>query len=220
MSNIRREDWESLVPTVGGWGINDANYNVCITEKINGKTKITRICPYYKDWCGIIERCYRLNYQENHPTYVNCTICEEWKYLSNFIKWVDSQPNRDWQNCELDKDILFKDNKQYNSETCVYIPKKLNTFIATNSHRRGDCMIGVQYVPTKSKKNPYQARCHNPSNGKQMYLGNYSTELEAHKAWQAKKHQYALVYAAQQQDPRLVKVLTERYAPDKDWTKA
>lgn len=204
---------------IHGWAVNDVDYEVTRTEVVNGKKKIVWVCPYYKKWKDILKRCLCPKFQTKRPTYKGCTVTDEWKHLSDFIKWVDSQPNRDWMNCESDKDFLFEGNKHYGPETVVFVPKKVNIFITDRGKARGDCMIGVCYKPYDSKKNPYQAYCCNPFIGGQKYLGCYPTEIEAHLAWQAKKHEYACRLAALQTDERIAKVLRERYTPDKDWTK-
>lgn len=202
---------------VCGWGINDVNYVVQKKQYIGGKQKQIWICPYYKDWKTMIQRCYSVEYLKQRPTYKGCTISEEWRYLSNFIKWVDSQPNKDWQNCEPDKDLLLNNNKHYSPETVVYISRSLNLFITDRGNNRGDLMIGV--TPSKgSNKNPYRAKCGNPFTGKGEYLGLFPTELEAHKAWQTRKHKYACQLADLQDDPRVANILISRYPPDKDWT--
>ena len=201
-----------------GWGINDVNYSITKSETINGKNTKVWVCPYYSKWSGMIERCFDIKYQEKKPTYRDCTICEEWKYLSNFIKWVDSQPNKDWVNCEPDKDILFQGNKHYSPETVVFVSRQINNFLTDSGKIRGAHMIGVSYIPQGSEKNPYRSECNNPFKRKGRYLGIYPTELEAHLAWQAKKHEYACALADLQDDPRVAQALRERYAPDKDWT--
>lgn len=199
-----------------GWGINDVPYHVNVVQYVKGERKILWTCPYYMDWKSMIQRCHSEKYQQNKPTYIGCTICEEWKHLSNFIKWVDSQPNRNWQNCSLDKDFLVEGNKHYSPETCVYIPRTLNSFTVRSEKFKGDYMLGVSI--SDSIKSPYQVKCSNPFSNKNQYLGIFETELEAHKAWQVKKHEHALRLADEQSDPRVAKVLRERYAPDKDWT--
>jgi hypothetical protein len=200
-----------------GWGINDADYKVTKYSIVDGKYKQVWVCPYYEDWRGILERCLCPNFQKNWTSYLGCSIVVEWKYLSNFIKWVDSQPNRNWQNCVLDKDLLIRNNKIYSPDTAIYIPNKLNCFITDSKKSRGQLMIGV--TTNKLDKNkPYLSQCNNPFGQGGKNLGYYRTELEAHKAWQAKKHEYACQLADLQQDPRVAKVLRERYAPDKDWT--
>ena len=200
-----------------GWGVVDVAYNVTRSETINGKRKLVWICPYYVKWKSIIERCLCPKKQVKCPTYKGCTITEDWKHLSNFIKWVDSQPNRDWVKCEPDKDFLVQGNKHYSPETVVFVPRKVNTFIIDCGKSRGSYMIGVNYEPYNGKKNPYKANCRNPFGGS-SYIGMFPTEIEAHKAWQAKKHEYACLLADEQTDERIASRLREMYASDTDWT--
>lgn len=201
-----------------GWGIKDVDYLAHKYEKIEGKHRLIWICPYYRKWNSMIQRCFCPRSLEKLPTYKGCTICDEWKYLSNFIKWVDAQPNRDWQVCNLDKDFLFEGNKHYGPESVVFISGRLNTFIINRGNDRGSYMLGVAYTPDKSKRNPFQAKCSNPFTGKVEYLGYFPTELEAHLAWKAKKHDLARLYAKLQTDDRVIKRLYEMYALDTDWT--
>jgi len=44
--------------------------------------------------------------------------------------------------------------------------------------------------------------------------------LDAHLAWKQQKHEYACLLADLQEDSRVADALRQRYAPDKDWTKA
>lgn len=203
------------VKLIYGWGINDVGYDVCKHETVNGKRKCIWMCPYYVKWRSMISRCFNSKYLANKPTYIDCTICEEWKYLSNFIEWVDSQPNKDWVNCQLDKDLLSY-GKCYSPQTCVFVDEITNQFIKESGNSRGYCLLGV--CMTTSSIRPYKTQCRNPFNRDDRgYLGTFSNELKAHKAWQAKKHEYACQLAELQQDPRVAKALRERYAPDKDW---
>lgn len=203
---------------IHGWGINDVKHLVVKEEVVNGKRKIIWCCPYYTKWKSMLQRTFDFKYQNKQPTYTGCSICEEWKYLSNFIKWVDSQPNRDWKNCALDKDILIENNKIYSPDSCVFIAAKVNAFVTTCLAHRGDFLLGVHWH-TESKK--FVSKCSNPFNINPdvgRYLGLFDTELEAHKAWQAKKHEYACLLAEEQKDPRVADALRNRYAPDKDWS--
>lgn len=200
-----------------GWGINDVDYPITKSGIVNGVCKTIWICPYYEDWKNMIQRCYSVDVQNRQPTYKACTVCEEWKYLSNFIKWVNSQPNSNWQNCELDKDFLLKGNKHYSPDTCVYIDKILNGFMVDSGKIRGNLMIGVSL--SKRKKNPYTAQCCNPFlKGKGTYVGVYSTELEAHLAWKAKKHGYACQLSDMQEDLRVANILLQMYDKNTDLT--
>lgn len=90
---------------IHGIGINDADYNVYITTKTEGKKKIIWICPFYRCWKNIFKRCYGESWLEQYTTYIGSTTTEEWKYFSNFKSWMEQQ---DWENNELDKDILLQ----------------------------------------------------------------------------------------------------------------
>ena len=197
---------------VFGWGINDVDYEVTRYETINGKNKIVWCCPYYLDWQSMLRRCFDVKFQNRRPTYKGCTITDNWEYLSQFIKWVDNQPNRDWQNCEPDKDFLITGNKHYSPETVVYIPKNMNVFITDHGAARGHYMIGVTCSYKSSNKNPFMSRCNNPFTNKNDYLGRFPTELEAHLAWKAKKHEHACRLAELRDDPRVAKRLREMYS--------
>lgn len=202
---------------IEGWGINDADYNISRTAIVGDRRITIWVCPYYQKWKDVIVKAHSLKFKLRNPTYINVTVCEEWKYFSNFRKWVDSQPNMDWMNCDLDKDILNVGNKHYSPETCVFVPRNINTFLTDSGRIRGKLMIGV-CLKKGLKLNPYQAYCNTGIGGGSAHIGYYSTELEAHKAWQAKKHEYACMLAEKQQDTRVADALRQRYAPDKDWT--
>lgn len=211
MSKVRKKNL-----LIFGWGINDVDYPVQLYGTVNGKLKRIWICPYYKCWYDIVRRAKSTYLKTKRPTYENVSICEEWKYLSNFIKWVDTQPNRYWHSCHPDKDLLCcNKHKIYSPDTVVFIPESLNQFVKDRGNDRGSYMLGVN-----KQGNGYIAKCANPFGNSEdgRYLGYFTTEIAAHKAWQAKKHEYALRLAEEQDDPRVAKALRERYAPDKDWT--
>lgn len=198
-----------------GIGINDANYVVGTNELCDntGRYKKKWTCPYYVKWFGIFNRCYSKVRLSKYPTYEHCEVSEDFHRFTDFVSWVNLQPNRDWQKCHLDKDLLVEGNKVYSPSTCVFITPKVNGFLIDRKRFRGDLLLGV----SKDRRR-FKARCMNPFTGKAKHLGNYTTELEAHKAWQAKKHEHACQLADLQEDPRVAQALRERYAPDKDWT--
>ena len=68
---------------VYGVGINDVNYVIRIVEqlpKTNGKRKEKLIwkCPFYSRWASMLERCYSKSLLEKYPSYIGCSVCEEW----------------------------------------------------------------------------------------------------------------------------------------------
>ena len=195
---------------VYGVGIMDADYVVneiiTIGYSKEGKRiqKLVWICPFYLRWKSMLKRCYSDKHQERHPTYKGCSVCEEWLKFSNFKAWMETQ---EWQGKQLDKDILFPGNKVYSPETCVFVDRRVNTFVTERNSSRGEWMIGVHWDKSSKK---FTAMC-NDGTGKRKYLGYFDTELEAHKAWLAFKLEQAKILAAEQTDPRVAKALIDRY---------
>lgn len=199
-----------------GWGVNDANYEVTKHSIINGKSVISFVCPYYRDWTDMVRRCFDTKLHERSPSYKGCTITEEWRHFSNYIKWVNSQPNKYWQNCTPDKDLLVIGNKHYSPETVVYIPHNVNSFVTDSKSSRGDLMLGVTLTGNIGK--PYRARCNNPITKKLDNIGVFQTEIEAHLAWKLYKHNIAAHLSLSQSDERIASCLKNRYSLENDWS--
>jgi hypothetical protein len=196
---------------VHGLGINDVDYKISRSielPKTDGKRnqKIVWICPYYQKWQNMLYRCGE-KYQKAHPSYTGCTIHPDWIYLSSFIKWVDSQPNKDWQTSFLDKDVLRVGNKVYSPNNCAFVEERVNKFILDRSAARGEYLIGCYLHRGK-----FKAKCGNPFTKESDTLGYFHTELEAHLAWKAKKHELACQLADLQSDPRVAEALRKRYS--------
>lgn len=111
---------------VCGKGINDMPYGWASANDRNYRV--------YNLWCGMIKRCYSEKVHERHPTYKNCTVCERWLYLSNFvedIKLIDGYEywlNNPNQRISLDKDIKSNGiNKCYCLEQCQFVSHAENT---------------------------------------------------------------------------------------------
>lgn len=193
---------------VCGVGINDANYVTQLFENLVGKQKRVWICPYYFRWKKMLERCYSDNYQNENPTYLGCYVCEEWKTFSNFKAWMEKQ---DWEENELDKDLLIHGNKEYCPDNCIFISKSVNLFMVERTSHRGAFPIGVYF---DKRKNKFRSRCRNSLTEKQEHLGYYDTPKEAHQAWLKRKRELAHQLAALQTDPRVAKALIDRYDVD------
>lgn len=194
---------------VCGIGINDADYVVEVKETISyisGKQKMKVIwrCPFHKIWENMIKRCYSKWHQLNSPTYKDCTVCDEWLVFSNFKSWMEQQ---DWEGKHLDKDILFIGNKVYNPDRCVFVSRQVNNFITDNRSNRGNLLIGVSW---KSDRQKFMASCNQFGNG-QKFLGYFSNETDAHKAWLSEKRRLSKILASQQTDVRVAKAIIERY---------
>lgn len=194
---------------VHGVGLNDADYVVSKEEStvIDGKRKrkLIWVCPYYKAWTSMLDRCYSTRWQEKHPTYVGCAVVAEWLTFSNFKNWMMAQ---DWESKQLDKDLLFQGNKVYGPETCVFVSSMVNTFTIDSGAARGEWLIGTYWHKQTEK---FQAKCSNPFTKKQESLGYFTCEQQAHQAWVKRKLELAHELAAEQTDPRVAKALIDRY---------
>lgn len=135
----------------------------------------------YKRWYNILIRCYDERIKAKHPTYAECSMCEEWHTFSNFKKWFDDNYVENYQ---IDKDILVKGNKVYSPDTCCFVPNRINTLLIKRTNDRGTEKIGV--IKTKSGK--YEASV-SKGNG-QVFLGTFGTELEAFNAYKREKESY------------------------------
>lgn len=184
---------------VHGVGINDGKYKAIV----DGKT--TRI---YGKWQRMLGRCYDEKSLIAKPTYNGCKVSENFKSYSLFYEWYTKQigfSNTGWQ---LDKDLLIKGNKVYSEDTCVLLPKEINTLITKNDARRGEYPIGV----SKHKRDGiYSATC-NFGKDVQKYLGSFSCPMKAFSVYKAAKESYIKQVAEQYKDvidPRAYKALLE-----------
>jgi hypothetical protein len=164
---------------VYGVGINDADYTVQPT--INGEVVW---CPYYMVWRNMLMRCYSETLHKTHPTYTDCTVCDEWKYFMTFRAWMMTQ---DWEGKCLDKDFLISGNKVYSPYSCAFIDNKINSFINDHGNRRGDYPLGVTFHTSGGR---FVARINQSGNRK--HLGLFDCPLEAHKHWQQAKLKLAI----------------------------
>ena len=137
----------------------------------------------YIIWCGILRRCYDPKFHKKEPTYKGCKVED---YLLNFqhmCEWIDKNYYEiPGEKMELDKDILCKGNKIYSRETCIFVPKRINSLFVKRDNARGDTSIGVDQLSSGN----YEVRC-NDGYGKRIYLGTYSTEEEAFQIYKKYK---------------------------------
>lgn len=135
---------------IWGVGITDVS-PVCYTDNQgNRKTFL-----WYRKWADMIRRCYDESYQKRFPTYIGCTVCDEWKYLSNFKQWYESHIQENYHEYQLDKDLLIPGNKVYSPDTCVLIPSEINCLIIKSDSIRGQYPIGVSFDKHNRKFKSY-----------------------------------------------------------------
>lgn len=200
---------------VYGVGINDADYVVQITVTegyVNGKRKQKKVwvCPFYETWRCMLRRCFSEKLKADSPTYKDVTCCQEWLTFSNFKRWMETQ---DWEGKQLDKDIIFPNNKVYSPETCAFVFGVTNTFVVASDASRGEYPLGVTW---NKKERKFQAQCKNPFTKKNEYLGLFSCPYEAHEAWRKRKHELAQLVAETETDVRVVEALKKRYSVE-EW---
>lgn len=130
----------------------------------------------YKEWYSMINRCYSDKYKSNKPTYKCCSVSEEWHNFQNFAKWFHENYYKvESEQMNLDKDILYKGNKIYSPNTCVFVPRNINLLFIKSDASRGEYPIGVNF---NKKDNNYMARCCT-NDGKRDIIGLYTTPEEA-----------------------------------------
>ena len=52
---------------------------------------------------------------------------------------------------DLDKDILFKGNKEYNPATCCIVPHRINTLFLNGKKKRGSLPLGIWFDKDKTR---------------------------------------------------------------------
>lgn len=170
--------WSEKKPQMGKrkiiFGV--AHFDINEAYNIDKQTKIA-----HDVWYNMLQRCYYTKYQESHPTYKGCSVCDKWLYFSNFKKWFD---NNYIEGYVLDKDILVNGNKIYSPDTCCFVPQEINALIITRTSHRNKNIKGVSIT----KYGKYAAFIH--KNKKTVNLGHYDTLEEAFSVFQSAKAEY------------------------------
>lgn len=177
------------------------------------------MCPYYEKWKQMLRRCYSQKEKDKNPGYQEVTCVPEWLSLSNFKSWMVVQEYRfyDGTMLELDKDMLFKDNKIYGPDTCVFLHHKVNSFIFRDEFHSRNHPLGVTYDKRTGK---YQAQCLDPFKYRSRHICYGFDPHELHLKYLGRKHQYACELADSEYvtDKRVAEALRKRYSYD-NWYK-
>ena len=173
-----------MIKLVMGVGINDRRYPVWAEGKV---------LKEYHLWYNLLARCQCPKYQRKHPTYIGCSASENFKSYSYFHEWVQQQIGFGQKGFELDKDLIFKGNKLYSEETCLFLPRELNGLLPSCKTVRGVLPIGVS-----SHMDRFRASCHTGSSSR--YLGHFDTPEEAHNAYKQAKESYIKLQAEKWKD--------------------
>ena len=186
---------DRMIPSVYGVGYLGGNFE--LKTYCNGKK-----CPIYDVWFRMMERCYSKKVHGRFPSYIGCHVSDDFKDYSKWRAWYDDyQYKHDgWQ---LDKDLLIKGNKTYSIETCVFLPKEINSMLTHRKKSKGDYPIGVML-----EKGKFRAMiC---TNGIGRRLGSFDSVTEAFNAYKEAKESYIKEIANKwksQIDPRAYEAL-------------
>lgn len=142
----------------------------------------------YDKWKSMLQRCYYEKTRNTYLSYDCCEVCNEWLNFQNFAEWYyKNYYEIDGEKMSLDKDILNKGNKVYNSNDCIFVPERINSLFVKRKEYRGDYPIGVcenglkyasyydRYIDGKSKK---------------IYLGSFNNPIKAFNAYKEGKEAY------------------------------
>ncbi|MGB4660176.1 MAG: hypothetical protein WBI07_13425 [Mobilitalea sp.] len=146
----------------------------------------------YKGWYDMHYRCYSEKLHERYPTYIGCSVCDEWHDFNNFLEWYkENYYEIEGQKMDLDKDILVKGNKVYSPDTCIFVPHEINTIFVNGKKNRGEYPLGVSWDNSRNSFRA-EARC--------KKLGRFKTAEQAFAAYKKEKE-------------KQIKELAKKYKP-------
>lgn len=163
-----------MAKLIYGVGVNDGRY----PAKVKGKN-----LKVYDTWRHFLERCYCPERQRKNPTYIGCQSSENFKSYSYFYEWCQNQAGFDQEDSQLDKDFLIKGNKLYSEDTCLFLPRRLNTLLLSCRSARGKLPVGVS-----AHQGKFLARCCTDKSS--THIGVFNTPEEAHNAYKQTKEAF------------------------------
>ena len=184
-------------PSVCGIGIVGTKY----PPTVNGV-----ITKEYDLWQNMLRRCYSDSSKKKRPTYEGCGVSDNFKSFEYFYEWCQKQIGFGVASFELDKDLLVKGNKIYSEDSCIFIPKEINSLLIKSVASRGVYLIGVCWSKTHKA---FKAQI-SKNKGKSEHLGYFATEIEAFNAYKQAKETFIKEQANKfksQIDPRAYEAL-------------
>lgn len=149
---------------------------ICKDVYRDGKWLQTVVVPegYYTSYSGSVWRGLKYRLKKDSKAYKGGLLC--FQTFNDFVVWHQNQLgyNRGWH---LDKD-LFGDYSIYSKYTCCLLPPDLNVLLqGVGSWKRGE-LVGSSFFKRDSNW-----RAYGNDHYKQVHLGYYDTQQEAHRAW-------------------------------------
>lgn len=152
----------------------------------DGKNYKTR---EYELWKNMLARCYSPAMNKLRPRYVGCSVSENFKNFQWFAEWCNNQIGFGEPDYQLEKDILFKNNKIYSEDTCRFVPRSVNMLLAKSNAARGELPIGVRLSPKGDKYYAYCGNLHSKDTKGKGYIGAYDDPVSAFMAYKKKKEE-------------------------------
>lgn len=172
---------------VWGVGIYKKGQYVC---RLAGK-----ITPEYQLWKSMLERCYSEKFQEKNPTYLGCSVSDNFKNFQYFARWCNTQVGFGKEGYQCDKDIIFTCNKEYSEGYCAFIPRELNLLLTARGADRGLYPVGVYWSKPANK---FVAQLY--MGGKSNNLGYYDSPEQAFSVYKTRKEAYVKEMANKYKD--------------------
>ena len=151
-----------------------------------GKYKVSengKITDEFIIWHNMLKRCYDPKFHEKESTYKDCEVENSWLNFQNMAEWIDENYYEvPGEKMCLDKDILYKGNKVYSKDKCIFVPERINKLFTKSDRSRGKNPIGTNPTPSGN----HEVHCSN-GYGKQIRLGTYSTKEEAFQVYKEYK---------------------------------
>lgn len=157
-------------------------------------------------WYGMKDRCYNSQVHDKCPTYIGCSVCDEWKVFANFEAWFNHHYVEGWS---LDKDILVKGNKEYGPNTCCFVPQDINQLFTKRKKKDKDMPTGVKRCLTQGE-NSKSFYTSIGKGRKSIYLGRFDTKEEAFAVYKTEKERYIKELADKYKDrldPKVYEIL-------------
>ena len=164
-------------------------YGVGYNSRVFPTKKGTTQLKEYTLWLQMLRRCYG---NTEMLSYKGCTVSDNFKNYEYCYLWCQEQVGFKVIGFALDKDLLCVSGKKlYSENTCVFIPKELNNFLALRDADRGLYKLGVSFCNREYK---FVSYCNN-NTGTTKFLGYFDTEIEAHNAYCIFKDSMAKILA-------------------------
>jgi hypothetical protein len=171
----------------------DSDGNWVRSKQTSDGRKYTKAWVYFS---GMRNRCKKNGaVQKARTTYQGCI--NGFSSFQDFAEWATKQPGYGLNGWCLDKDLIFKGNKKYSEENCVFIPKEMNNALTNRARYRGKLPVGVSI----DSRTGTTFRASIADQGKDVRIGAFATIEEAFEKYRAHKEKklisLAMKYAGQ-----------------------